>query len=452
MNPDALIQALDALRAVGALAGLSAVDVEDEAVAFVAAINADVRGAPAQWATVFARPKASLGAAADRGRTWRDHPTPLLERLVTAASAHARPYAAALVDVASAGYELGEPNLAALGVAGVAAAAQLRVVGGVTMDSRGTSPVSAPSSAEPGSPLEQPTTATRATTTSPTTAPPSAVPEKPAPTLDELLDELDELIGLHTVKTEVRRQTELLRIETKRTAKGLKIPDVTRHLVFVGNPGTGKSTVARLVGGIYRALGLLTGGQVVETDRSGLVAGYLGQTAEKTSAVLTKSYGGLLFIDEAYALVGDQYGDEAIATLVKAMEDHRDQLVVIVAGYPAPMQQLINANPGLASRFHLTIEFEDYSDDELVAIFELQCRKSDFTPAEGCITSLRLQLSGTSRGDGFGNARFIRNTFEAALVRQAWRLRNIADPTVDQLRELRAEDLVDTDEPVVPPT
>ena len=221
--------------------------------------------------------------------------------------------------------------------------------------------------------------------------------------------------------------------------------------MFVGNPGTGKSTVARLVGGIYRALGLLSGGQVIETDRSGLVGGYLGQTAEKTSAVLVKSYGGLLFIDEAYALVGDQYGDEAIATLVKAMEDHRNELVVIVAGYPAPMERFVDANPGLASRFHLTIEFDDYSDDELVSIFQLQCSGSDFGPAESCVSALRLLLSRAPRGEGFGNARFVRNTFEAAVVRQAWRLRDVEEPTVEQLRELRADDLVDPDEPVVPP-
>ena len=241
----------------------------------------------------------------------------------------------------------------------------------------------------------------------------------------------------------MHRQAELLRIETKRAAQGLKTPDVTRHLVFVGNPGTGKSTVARLVGGIYRALGLLEKGHVVETDRSGLVAGYLGQTAEKTSAVLQSAYGGLLFIDEAYALVGDQYGDEAIATLVKAMEDHRGELVVIVAGYPERMQRFIDANPGLASRFRMTIHFDDYSDDELVLIFQRQCHDGDFTPTDGCLAALHGILASTTRNEGFGNARFVRNTFEAAVVRQAWRLREVADPTVEQLRELRAEDLTD---------
>ena len=149
--------------------------------------------------------------------------------------------------------------------------------------------------------------------------------------------------------------------------------------------------------------------------------------------------------------MGDQYGDEAIATLVKAMEDHRDELVVIVAGYPGPMQKFIDANPGLASRFHLTIVFADYSDDELVAIFERDCATNDFTPAESCVTALRLLLSRTPRGEGFGNARFVRNTFEAAVVRQAWRLRDVTDPTVEQLRGLSAEDLVDPNESVPPP-
>jgi Holliday junction resolvasome RuvABC ATP-dependent DNA helicase subunit len=423
MSADALAQALDALRAAGAAAGLERSAVDDEAAAFVAAIDSNVSGAAPSWSQVFGRPVATYAAAAERGRPWRARPTALLEGLVGSSSEHARSYATALADLASAAYGLGDANLSALGVAGVAAAAQLRVVGG---------PVATQAAGTP-----------QAATT--------AAVEPTPPTLDELLAELDELVGLATVKAEVHRQAELLRIEAKRTAKGLKTPDVARHLVFVGNPGTGKSTVARLVGGIYRALGLLTGGHVVETDRSGLVAGYLGQTAEKTAAVLAKSYGGLLFIDEAYALVGDQYGDEAIATLVKAMEDHRDELVVIVAGYPGPMHRLIEANPGLASRFHLTITFEDYSDDELVAIFEGDCAQNDFSPAESCIVALRLLLSRTSRGEGFGNARFVRNTFEAAVVRQAWRLRDVLDPTIDQLRELRADDLVDPDETVTPP-
>jgi Holliday junction resolvasome RuvABC ATP-dependent DNA helicase subunit len=421
VSAETVTSALEGLHRAGLAAGLDAVAIEQEAAAFVAAIIAPAPDAAQRWAAAFSRPVAAFAAAARQGRSWRDHPTPLLSRIVEAAPAAARSYAEALADMASAAYGIADANLSTLGAAGVAAAAQLRVVGGPV--------VAAHDAAAVGRPVEAPEA--------------TAAAEPPPPTLDELLGQLDALVGLAEVKAEVHRQAELLRIETKRMAKGLKTPDVARHLVFVGNPGTGKSTVARLVGGIYRALGLLREGHLVETDRSGLVGGYLGQTAEKTAALLKTAYGGLLFIDEAYALVGDQYGDEAIATLVKAMEDRRDDLVVIVAGYPVPMSRFIGANPGLASRFHLTIEFTDYSDDELVMIFERLCTANDFTPNDACLTSLRLLLVGTTRGEGFGNARFIRNTFEAAVVRQAWRLRDVADPTVEQLRELRADDLLD---------
>ena len=205
-------------------------------------------------------------------------------------------------------------------------------------------------------------------------------PATPPRSLDDLLAELDALIGLQRVKREIHRQVALLRVEKLRVDAGLKSPTMTRHLVFTGNPGTGKTTVARLVGGIYQALGLLSGGHLVEVDRSELVAGYLGQTATKTAEVVASAAGGVLFIDEAYSLTasgpgGDQYGQESVDTLVKEMEDRRDDLVVIVAGYPAPMAAFIAANPGLASRFRTTIEFEDYTDDELVAILRTPGRR-----------------------------------------------------------------------------
>jgi Holliday junction resolvasome RuvABC ATP-dependent DNA helicase subunit len=457
--PD-LASALGALRTAGAAARLSETEIDDEAAAFVAGVSAALPAAAEAWARAFQQPAVGFGTAAAKGRPWRDAPTPLLARLVAAGPPEAaRGYAEALVELASAACELGDPDLTTIANAGVAAAAQLRVVGGPVLDPRRSASVPAVSASSPsgapvpasglsasGSPATGSTPATA--TAAPTTAA-SPAPTAPPPSLDELLAQLDELVGLATVKTEVHRQAELLRVEAKRTAKGLKTPEVTRHLVFEGNPGTGKSTVARLVGGIYRALGLLVNGHVVETDRSGLVAGYLGQTAEKTSGVLKQAFGGLLFIDEAYALVGDQYGDEAIATLVKAMEDHREELVVIVAGYPAPMQQLIATNPGLASRFRLTIHFDDYTTDELVTIFQQQCRDADFTPDDDCLAALRGLLDATPRDEAFGNARFVRNTFEAAVVRQAWRLRDVSDPSVDQLRELRPEDLVDA---VAPPS
>ena len=215
--------------------------------------------------------------------------------------------------------------------------------------------------------------------------------------------------------------------------------------MFTGNPGTGKTTVARLVGGIYQALGLLSRGHLVEVDRSELVAGYLGQTATKTAEVVASAAGGVLFIDEAYSLTGggpggDQYGQESVDTLVKEMEDRRDDLVVIVAGYPAPMAAFIAANPGLASRFRTTIDFEDYTDDELVAILEHLAAGADYELEPEAVERFREVLGRTPRDSGFGNGRFARNALEAAIGHHAWRLRETAEPTIEQLRLLVARD------------
>jgi hypothetical protein len=267
-------------------------------------------------------------------------------------------------------------------------------------------------------------------------------PEPPPKTLEELLAELDALVGLEAVKGEIHRQAAVLRIEAKRESAGLKVPAITRHLVFVGNPGTGKTTVARLVAGIYRALGLLTKGQLIEVDRSELVAGYLGQTAMKTADVVTSAVGGVLFIDEAYSLAGDQYGTEAVDTLVKEMEDRRDDLVVIVAGYPEPMAFFIAQNPGLASRFRTTIEFADYTDDELVGIFHVLAEGADYDITPEVEKRFREMLRGVRRGPTFGNGRYARNVLEDAIGQHAWRLREIGEPTVEQLRTLAPEDLV----------
>jgi SpoVK/Ycf46/Vps4 family AAA+-type ATPase len=266
-------------------------------------------------------------------------------------------------------------------------------------------------------------------------------PEPPARTVEELLAELDALVGLADVKAEIHRQAAVLRVEGLRRDVGLRSPTITRHLIFDGNPGTGKTTVARLVAGIYRALGLLTKGQLVEVDRSELVAGFLGQTAIKTAEVVASAVGGVLFIDEAYSLSGDQYGTEAIDTLVKEMEDKREDLVVIVAGYPVPMAVFIGQNPGLESRFRTIIDFPDYTDEELVQIFQVMATDAEYDAGDEVLERLRLVLAGVERGPRFGNARYVRNLLEAAIGRQAWRLRDVDKPTVAELRTLVADDL-----------
>jgi SpoVK/Ycf46/Vps4 family AAA+-type ATPase len=274
---------------------------------------------------------------------------------------------------------------------------------------------------------------------------PAEKPTEDGPSLEELLAGLDAMIGLDTVKREVHRQVQVLRMAKAREAAGMRVPTITRHLVFTGNPGTGKTTVARLVAGIYRALGFLSRGHMVEVDRTGLVGQFVGHTGEKTREVVESALGGVLFVDEAYALARSDsprdFGFEAIDTLVKAMEDHRDDLVVIVAGYPAPMARFVAANPGLASRFRTTVHFPDYSDSELVEIFARLAEAADYQATLPCLEALLTQLAGVERGEQFGNGRWARNALDWAVERQAWRLRDVEVPTVQQMRELVAEDV-----------
>jgi len=259
-----------------------------------------------------------------------------------------------------------------------------------------------------------------------------AVPGQPSPragttSLDVLLGQLDGLTGLAPVKAEVRQLIDVVRAEQMRRAAGLPVSQVSRHLVFTGNPGTGKTTVARLLGQLYAAIGVLGTGQLVEVTRSDLVAGYVGQTAIKTTEAVRRALGGILFIDEAYALARSaglehDFGQEAVDTLVKLMEDHRDELVVIAAGYGQEMAQFISSNPGLPSRFPRTIRFPDYSTDELLSIFEGMCERDRYQLSPDALDGLRQHLARLPRTPEFGNGRLVRNLFEAALARQASRV------------------------------
>jgi SpoVK/Ycf46/Vps4 family AAA+-type ATPase len=264
--------------------------------------------------------------------------------------------------------------------------------------------------------------------------------------LHKALKELDALTGLAVVKKQVKELTALVRVQKMRRAAGLPVAVMSLHLVFRGNPGTGKTTVARLIGRIYAALGVVPQGHVIETDRAGLVAEYVGQTAIKTSGVFEKARGGILFIDEAYALSRDAgsssgFGQEAIDTLVKLMEDHRDDTVVIAAGYPDEMDGFIATNPGLRSRMPRTIDFPDYTDDELLTIFAGMCRDAGYTATAGAKARVRALLAASVRDRAFGNARAVRTLFEQAVQTQALRLADTKKPTRGQLRALTADDV-----------
>ena len=264
-------------------------------------------------------------------------------------------------------------------------------------------------------------------------------------TIDNPEEELNSMIGLDTVKSEINTLRNFIVMKKKREGEGMKSPTISYHCVFTGNPGTGKTTVARLLAGIYKDLGVLQKGHLVETDRSGLVAEYVGQTAVKTNQIIDKALDGILFIDEAYSLIkggNEDYGSEAIATLLKRMEDDRDRLVVILAGYTNEMEDFINSNPGLRSRFNRYIHFEDYSAEELYEIFCLQMKKNEYTMTEDNCNLLKKYFVDivNNKPKDFGNARFVRNLFERAVQNQANRLAKEGNLTRDMLKEIKVED------------
>ncbi|WP_433528464.1 right-handed parallel beta-helix repeat-containing protein [Micromonospora sp. CA-263727] len=263
--------------------------------------------------------------------------------------------------------------------------------------------------------------------------------------LPDLLAELDALVGLDRVKQDVQAQIKLMQTVRRRQQAGLASPPLSRHLVFAGNPGTGKTTVARLYGRLLAALGMLERGHLIEADRTTMVGEYVGHTGPRTRAVFRRALGGVLFIDEAYSLVPpghtNDFGQEAIATLVKLMEDHRDDVVVIVAGYPLEMSRFVASNPGLASRFSRTMSFEDYGPAELTGIVEAQCRRHEYQLAEDARTAVHALFAAMDHGHGFGNGRAARQVFQRMTEHQAQRVADLADPSTDDLLRLTASDV-----------
>jgi SpoVK/Ycf46/Vps4 family AAA+-type ATPase len=274
------------------------------------------------------------------------------------------------------------------------------------------------------------------------------VPELPAKRpLEELLAELDDLVGLERVKDRVHLVADFLRVQQLRAERDLPRIETSHHLVFTGNPGTGKTTVARLLAQIFRTLGVVDRGHLVEVDRSSLVAGYVGQTAPLVTATFDRADEGMLFVDEAYTLMRggeNDFGREAIDQIVKLMEDRRDRVVLVVAGYPVEMEQLLSTNPGLRSRFPTTIEFPDYTTDELVRIVGSMGDQQRYHLTDSATAKLRSLLDAAPREKGFGNARLARNIYEAAVNRQATRVVTLEQPSDEALTTLDAVDIPDS--------
>lgn len=284
--------------------------------------------------------------------------------------------------------------------------------------------------------------------TSKTTEKNNAVDELPEnDSLEKVLKELHQLVGLEKVKNDVKELINLLEIQKKREAQGLKNIEITLHTVFLGPPGTGKTSVARLLSRIYKHLGFLSKGQLYETDREGLIAGFVGQTATKVNKVVDESLGGVLFIDEAYALtqnlMGNDYGSEAVNTLLKRMEDHRDDLSVVVAGYTEPMKLFVESNPGLRSRFNRYFYFDHFTAEQLFQIFETFCKNADFTIDDDAKEKLAatFDLLTDKKDDSFGNARVVRNLFEKCVQNQANRIIKLTKISKKTLKTFTEEDI-----------
>lgn len=273
--------------------------------------------------------------------------------------------------------------------------------------------------------------------------------EKDHLNIDELIHELDTLVGLNRVKGEIKALLQFVKIQELRRIKNISSSKPSLHSVFYGSPGTGKTTIARLYGKMLFAMGLLSKGHLIETDRSGLIGGYVGQTAIKTDEKIKEALGGVLFIDEAYSLSKGEdsnwdYGKEAIEIILKRMEDYRDDLVVIVAGYPEPMERFLASNEGLKSRFTTFIHFEDYSPQEMAEIFKRLCEKENYAPTPEALEFVftAIDYNYSIRDKSFGNARYVRNLFETVIKNQALRIgMTISDPTQEELQALLPSDI-----------